>query len=281
MDAERFPVKQPHEQRDLNLPQRAELRREQADSTSAAVTVIVENVSKSFQAGGQEIQAVREVSFTCTAGQFVAILGPSGSGKSTLLYLLGGLDKPSTGELIIDGVNVKELSAAQEYRFRRQKLGFVFQSFHLIPSLTVLENVMLPMELKGGVSDAAMYERARALLGLVGIDEDRHRHRPGKLSGGQQQRVAIARALANDPKVILADEPTGNLDSQTGRLIVALLKQLAEQGRTVIVVTHDPSVAEVADVRLKMQDGRIANMESSMTADVSQRVTRLPGQSET
>src|SRR5215467_11910826 len=281
MDAERFPVKQPHEQRDLNLPQRAELRREQADSTSAAVTVIVENVSKSFQAGGQMILAVREVSFTCTAGQFVAILGPSGSGKSTLLYLLGGLDKPSTGELIIDGVNVKELSAAQEYRFRRQKLGFVFQSFHLIPSLTVLENVMLPMELKGGVSDAAMYERARALLGLVGIDEDRHRHRPGKLSGGQQQRVAIARALANDPKVILADEPTGNLDSQTGRLIVALLKQLAEQGRTVIVVTHDPSVAEVADVRLKMQDGRIANMESSMTAYVSQRVTRLPGQSET
>ncbi len=248
MDAERFPL---------------ELQQEQASPTPAAVTVIAEKVSKSFQAGGQVIRAVQEASFTFTAGQFVAVLGPSGSGKSTLLYLLGGLDKPSAGELTIDGVDVKRLSATQEYRFRRQKLGFVFQSFYLIPGLTALENVLLPMELKGGVASAAMDERAHALLRLVGIDENRHRHQPGKLSGGQQQRVAIARALANDPKVILADEPTGNLDSQTGRLIVELLKQLAEQGRTVIVVTHDPSIAEVADARLQMQDGRIVAMENT------------------
>jgi len=261
MDAEHFPVEPLHKQRDLSQP--VELRPEQAGPTPAAATVMAENVSKSFQAGGQMIQAVREVSFTCTAGQFVAVLGPSGSGKSTLLYLLGGLDRLSAGELTVDGVNVGRLSATQEQRFRRQKLGFVFQSFHLIAGLTALENVMLPMELKGDTSDAAMRERAHTLLRLVGIDENRHQHRPGKLSGGQQQRVAIARALANDPRIILADEPTGNLDSQTGRLIVQLLKQLAEQGRTVIVVTHDPSIAEVADMHLEMQDGRIAITENT------------------
>ncbi|GHO48626.1 macrolide ABC transporter ATP-binding protein [Ktedonospora formicarum] len=204
------------------------------------------------------IQAVNDVSFAFTQGQFVALLGPSGSGKSTLLYLLGGLDKPDAGELVIDGVDTKKLSAAQECRFRRHKIGFVFQSFHLIPSLTALENVMLPMELKGGASSAAMQNQASALLKQVGIDEKRHNHTPGRLSGGQQQRVAIARALANDPKVILADEPTGNLDSQTGKRIIELLKQLAKQGRTVIVVTHDHSIAKAADVRLYVEDGRIA-----------------------
>jgi ABC-type lipoprotein export system ATPase subunit len=243
MDAELFPLKQ---------------SQEQADATTAAVTVSAERLRKSFQLRGQVIQAVDEISFAFTRGQFVAILGPSGSGKSTLLYLLGGLDRPDSGELVIDGVDVKRLSARQEHRFRRQKLGFVFQSFHLIPGLTALENVMLPMELMGGVSDATMHERARMLLRQVGIDENRQHHAPGKLSGGQQQRVAIARALANNPQVILADEPTGNLDSQTGKLIVELLMQLAEQGKTVIVVTHDASIAEVADVCLRMQDGRIS-----------------------
>lgn len=231
---------------------------EQAELLEAAVTVRASTVSKSFQNRGQVIQVVNEVSFALTQGQFVAILGPSGSGKSTLLYLLGGLDRPDCGELLIDGVDIKNLSAAQEPHFRRQKIGFVFQAFHLIASLTALENVMLPMELTGGLSSAAMRQRASALLGQVGIDENRYHHTPNKLSGGQQQRVAIARALANDPRVLLADEPTGNLDTQTGKLIVALLKQLAEQGRTVVVVTHDHSIAEVADVRLHMEDGRIA-----------------------
>jgi ABC-type lipoprotein export system ATPase subunit len=231
---------------------------EQADPAEAAVTVRASTVSKSFQNKGQVIQVVNEVSFAFTQGQFVAILGPSGSGKSTLLYLLGGLDRLDSGELMIDGVDIKKLSAAQEHGFRRQKIGFVFQSFHLIANLTALENVMLPMELNGGLTSAAMRQQASALLREVGIDEDRHHHTPGKLSGGQQQRVAIARALANDPRVLLADEPTGNLDTRTGKMIVALLKQLAEQGRTVIVVTHDHSIAEVADVRLHMEDGRIA-----------------------
>lgn len=208
------------------------------------------------------IHAVDEVSFAFTEGQFVAILGPSGCGKSTLLYLLGGLDKPTSGELSVDGVDVKRLTGNQEHRFRRQKLGFVFQSFQLIPRLTALENVLLPMELKGGMTHASRRERASALLRQVGLSENRHQHKPGGLSGGQQQRVAIARAIANDPRVILADEPTGNVDSITGRLIIRLLKQLAEQGRTVIVVTHDRSIAEVADVRLEMQDGRIALMEN-------------------
>ena len=260
MDAELFRVEQLREQTDLILP--VEPQPEQANPAPPAVTVIVEGLSKSFRSAGETIKAVDEVSFAFTAGQFVAILGPSGCGKSTLLYLLGGLDRPNAGELMIDGVDVKRLSARQEHRFRRQKLGFVFQSFHLITSLTALENVMLPMELMGGTSGAAMHERARALLRQVGINDDRHHHKPGKLSGGQQQRVAIARALANDPRVILADEPTGNLDSRTGKPIIQLLKQLAQQGRTVIVVTHDRSIMEVADVRMEMEDGRIETMEN-------------------
>jgi len=260
MDAELFRVEQLREQTDLILP--VEPQPEQANPATPAVTVIVEGLSKSFRSAGETIKAVDEVSFAFTAGQFVAILGPSGCGKSTLLYLLGGLDRSNAGELMIDGVDVKRLSARQEHRFRRQKLGFVFQSFHLITSLTALENVMLPMELMGGTSGAAMHERARALLRQVGINDDRHHHKPGKLSGGQQQRVAIARALANDPRVILADEPTGNLDSRTGKPIIQLLKQLAQQGRTVIVVTHDRSIMEVADVRMEMEDGRIETMEN-------------------
>jgi ABC-type lipoprotein export system ATPase subunit len=260
MDAKHFPLKQQREQIDLTLP--VEPQPEWANQTLPAVTVIAEGLSKYFRSAGETIKAVDEVSFAFTAGQFVAVLGPSGCGKSTLLYLLGGLDRPSAGELMIDGVNVKRLSATQEHRFRRQKLGFVFQSFHLIASLTALENVMLPIELMGGTSGAAMHERARVLLRQVGINDDRHNHKPGKLSGGQQQRVAIARALANDPRVILADEPTGNLDSRTGKPIIQLLKQLAEQGRTVIVVTHDRSITEVADVRMEMVDGRIETMEN-------------------
>lgn len=202
---------------------------EQAGTTLPTVTVVAEGLSKSFRLGDEMIHAVDEVSFAFTEGQFVAILGSSGSGKSTLLYLLGGLDKPTSGELSVDGVDVKRLAGNQEHRFRRQKLGFVFQSFHLIPRLTALENVMLLMELKGGLTNASRRERASALLSQVGLSENRHQHTPGGLSGGQQQRVAIARAIANDPRVILADEPTGNVDSITGRLIIWLLKQLANK----------------------------------------------------
>src|SRR5947209_10292137 len=202
MDAKHFPLEQQREQIDLTLPVEpqpeqtdprlfTEPQPEQTNPTPPAVTVIAEGLSKYFRSAGETIKAVDEVSFAFTAGQFVAVLGPSGCGKSTLLYLLGGLDRPSAGELMIDGVNVKRLSARQEYRFRRQKLGFVFQSFHLIASLTALENVMLPIELMGGTSGAAMHERARVLLRQVGINDDRHNHKPGKLSGRRHQRMAI------------------------------------------------------------------------------------------
>jgi ABC-type lipoprotein export system ATPase subunit len=256
MDRELFSVKQAPEQVDPTLP---------------TVTVEASGLSKSFRLGGETIDAVDDVSFAFTEGQFVAILGASGSGKSTLLYLLGGLDKPTSGELHVDGADVTRLSGNQEHRFRRQKLGFVFQAFHLLPELTALENVMLPMELQGGMTNASQRERASTLLRQVGIDANREQHKPGRLSGGQQQRVAIARALANNPPVILADEPTGNVDSITGKRIIRLLKQLAEQGRTVIVVTHDHSIAEVADVRLQMQDGRIVTMDNYVPPVVNSR----------
>ncbi len=229
------------------------------------VTVYAEGLSKFFRGQGETIKAVNNVSFAFTEGQFITIMGPSGCGKSTLLYILGGLDKATSGELVIDGVDVRRLSSRQEHLFRRQKLGFVFQSFHLIPNLSALENVVLPMQLKGGKSHHDQVERAKSLLIQVGINEDRHSYRPSKLSGGQKQRVAIARALANDPKVILADEPTGNLDSKNGKLIIQLLKTLSEQGKTVIVVTHDAGVASIADVRMRLDDGSIEALENYTT----------------
>ena len=224
------------------------------------ITITASGLSKSFMHKGGEIKAVDDVSFTFTERQFITIMGPSGSGKSTLLYLLGGMDQATDGELQIDGVDVRHLSEQQEHTFRREKLGFVFQSFHLLSNLTALENVMLPMQLAGGQTPAYMRERARTLLLEVGMNEDRHNHLPGKLSGGQQQRVAIARALANDPRVILADEPTGNLDAYNSKRVIELLKQLAEQGKTVVVVTHDRSIARLADIRLEMEDGRLSGM---------------------
>ena len=224
------------------------------------VTIVAEGLSKFFVYQGGLVKAVDGVDFTFTEGQFITIVGPSGSGKSTLLYLLGGLDRPTSGTLHVDGVEVGDLSEWQEHQFRRGKLGFVFQSYHLLPGLTALENVMVPMRLAGEQSWEQMRARARELLVAVGISADRQHHKPGKLSGGQQQRVAIARALANDPKVILADEPTGNLDVTTSRKIIELLKRLATQGKTVIVVTHDRSITRIADVRLEMEDGKLRPM---------------------
>jgi ABC-type lipoprotein export system ATPase subunit len=238
------------------------------------VTIVAEGLSKYFKYRGQVIKAVDRVNFTFTEEQFITITGPSGSGKSTLLYILSGLDKATTGELQVDGVDVRRLTGRKENRFRRARMGFVFQSFHLLPTLTAVENVMLPMQLLGGKSLEEMRERARVLLFQVGINEDRQNHRPGKLSGGQQQRVAIARALANDPRVILADEPTGNLDSFNGKRIIELLKKLSEQGKTVIVVTHDRSIAREADVRLEMEDGRIRSMGNYVAPTRSLTLTR-------
>lgn len=224
--------------------------------------IVAEGLSKHFVQAGELIKAVDEVSFSVGAKQLVAITGPSGCGKTTLMYLLGNLEKPTAGTLRIDDIEVGGLRGHREDEFRRTKVGFVFQSFNLIPDLTALENVMLPMEIRGTRHDDRA-ARARALLLRVNIDERRHAHRPGKLSGGQQQRVAIARALANDPAVILADEPTGNLDTKTGRHIVELLTQLSHQGRTVIVVTHDHSIARLADQRMELEDGRIVSIRSN------------------
>lgn len=224
------------------------------------ITVVAEGLSKDYTYKGGVICAVDNVSFKFAEGQFITIVGPSGSGKSTLLYVLGGMDHATTGDLFIDGVDVHALPDYQEHIMRRERLGFIFQSFHLLDHLSALENVLIPMQLAGGKSYETMVERAKSLLIEVGIPPERHGHKPGKLSGGQKQRVAIARALANDPKVILADEPTGNLDSRSSKVIVNLLRKLADQGKTIVVVTHDRSITRIADVKLEMEDGKLKPM---------------------
>jgi putative ABC transport system ATP-binding protein len=210
-------------------------------------------VSKTVQSGGHPLTILHPLDYTIEPGAFVAIVGPSGSGKSTLLGLLAGLDAPSTGAIMIDGVDISHLGEDALARLRGEKIGFVFQFFHLVPSLTALENILVPMEIAGR-RDAA--QRGRQLLEEVGLS-DRGHHYPSQLSGGEQQRVAIARALANNPAILLADEPTGNLDSTTGRHILDLLLNV-RQGRktTLILVTHDAELAALADRRLSLRDGR-------------------------
>jgi putative ABC transport system ATP-binding protein len=229
----------------------------QEEQTRQAI-IIADGLSKHFMLNGYRIKAVDNISFQLLPHQFIVVTGPSGCGKSTLLYLLGSLEKPTGGTVIVDGVMVNSLHGHEETLFRRTKVGFVFQLFHLIPNLSALENVMLPMEL-ASYQVSSHKERAQELLNVVGIDERHQRQRPGKLSGGQQQRVAIARALANDPAVLFADEPTGNLDRETGRRIMDLFRHLTRQGRTIVVVTHDEGVAEQADVRIRLVDGHIVS----------------------
>lgn len=218
--------------------------------------VVVENLVKHFKTGPVTVRAVDDVSFRLPRGKMIALRGPSGCGKTTLLNLMGALDRPTAGHITVDGVNVGELVGRDEVTYRRHKVGFVFQIYNLVPQLSAAENVMLPMEFTG-IPRREQRLRARALLKRVGIDYDRHDHRPSKLSGGEQQRVAIARAVVNEPAVVLADEPTGNLDSKTGRRIVDLLHGLSQEGRTVVVATHDSSIAARADVILEMSDGRV------------------------
>ncbi|MEM3829189.1 MAG: ABC transporter ATP-binding protein [Conexivisphaerales archaeon] len=211
--------------------------------------------------GKVTVQALRGVSFVVKEGEFLAVLGPSGSGKSTLLHLIGCLDRPDEGEIIIEGRNVLELSDDELADLRLKRIGFVFQFFNLLPRLTALENVELPLML-AGVSDKESREEAKKLLELVGLGE-RLNHRPSELSGGEQQRVAIARALINNPKLILADEPTGNLDTKSGWEIVNLMRRLNEEMKqTFIVVTHDPQIAEVADRIIYLKDGLIEGVKS-------------------
>jgi len=218
--------------------------------------VVASDLVKHFESGARAVRAVDGVSFRVPRGRMVAIRGPSGCGKSTLLNLIGALDTPDDGALRVDGVDVRGLTGGREVAYRRRKVGFVFQQFHLVPHLSALENVLLPMELAGD-SGRDAGELAQALLRQVGLPDELHRRRPAKLSGGEQQRVAIARALANDPPIILADEPTANLDSKTGRLIIDLLQALRQDDRTVIIATHDAGIAAKADAILEMSDGKI------------------------
>jgi ABC-type lipoprotein export system ATPase subunit len=248
-----------NQQRRENMATKTETTGRPVPGTSEQPIIAVQDLYKIFQDGAEEIRAVDGVSFTCRPHQFVAITGPSGCGKSTLLYLLGSLEKPTSGQLLIDGVDVTRLEGQAVNQFRRHKIGFVFQSFHLIPNLSARENVMLPMEL-ADMATTPREERAYDLLVQVGIDESRQNHRPGKLSGGQQQRVAIARALANDPSVLLADEPTGNVDSKNSKRIVTLLRDLAHRGRTIVVVTHDLDLAKQADMHIELEDGQIVRI---------------------
>jgi len=210
-------------------------------------------VSKTVDSGGRPLTILHPLDYLIPSGRFVAIVGPSGSGKSTLLGLLAGLDAPSTGSIAIDGVDITGLDEDALAALRGQKIGFVFQFFHLVPSLTAIENVQVPMEIAGRRGAAA---RARELMAEVGLS-DRAHHYPSQLSGGEQQRVALARALANDPPIILAYEPTGNLDSSTGRHIMEMLLDVhRRRGATLVLVTHDATLAALADTRLALQDGR-------------------------
>jgi putative ABC transport system ATP-binding protein len=219
------------------------------------VDVRVEGVSKRYKMAAEEVHALRESTWEVRRGEAVAIMGPSGCGKTTLLNLLGGVDRPSGGRILVDGQDVSQMNERALEKHRLLRVGFVFQFFNLIPSITAVENLELPMVM-AGVAEAECRERALALLGLVGL-ESKGQKRPEELSGGEQQRVAVALALANDPALILADEPTGNLDSRNAGVIANLLKSLAlEHGKTVIMVSHDPKTVEVFPTVHSMRDGR-------------------------
>ena len=230
-------------------------------STTPAISV--RGLTKRLPSGGRLLTILDAVDFDVARGENVAILGPSGSGKSTLLALLAGLDRPSEGEIFLDGTPIQDLSEDELALLRRKKVGFVFQSFHLLAHQTARENVLLPLELAGQTNPG---KRAEELLELVGLGERGH-HYPAQLSGGEQQRVALARAFAGEPEILFADEPTGNLDSATGQNVLHLLEELRRDvGTTMILVTHDPTVAERADRRIHLRDGRIERDESNAEA---------------
>ncbi|RJS73581.1 ABC transporter ATP-binding protein [Methanophagales archaeon] len=214
-----------------------------------------ENLTKVYQMGDAEVYALHDVNLDIQDGEFIAIIGPSGSGKSTLLNLIGCLDKPTSGAVFIDGINTGKLNENGLAEIRRRKIGFIFQQFNLVHTLNALENVALPMFF-AGVKRETRLKRAEELLAKVGLG-DRIYHKPSEMSGGQQQRVAIARALSNDPEVVIGDEPTGNVDTETGNTIMGLLEGLNKEGRTIIVVTHDAEIAARAGRTKRMRDGKV------------------------
>jgi putative ABC transport system ATP-binding protein len=218
--------------------------------------VELRNVSKIYRLGEEEIRALDDVTLDIEEGEFISIIGPSGSGKSTLMHILGCLDSPSKGTIQLDGVMIENASSRQLATIRNRKIGFVFQFFNLLPKLNVVQNVELPM-IYSGVSAKERRQRAMEALNLVDL-ANRGKHRPSQLSGGQQQRAAIARALVNNPRIVFADEPTGNLDSHTGDAILQLFRKLSQEGRTIVLVTHDPEIAAVTPRRIEIRDGKIA-----------------------
>jgi putative ABC transport system ATP-binding protein len=236
--------------------------------TTNSHIVRVSKLTKAFQLGKIEVQVLKGIDLEVAAGKYISIMGPSGSGKSTLFNMIGGLDKPSSGKVFIDEVNIAQLDAYELAWLRCRKIGYIFQTFNIIQVMTALENVTLPMVFAGMGNDSAI-EKGLQLLKLVGLS-DRYSHKPFELSGGQQQRVAIARALANDPAIILADEPTGNLDLKTGEEIIALLKRLSEErGVTVISATHDFKMLNVSDQVIWIRDGRIDKIEDRKELSIS------------
>lgn len=223
----------------------------------------VKNLTKSFNSPSGTVKALEDVSLDVDTGQFVSIIGKSGSGKSTLLSMLGALDTPTSGNIHVDDVDIAKLSSAKQTAYRARQIGFVFQQYNLIPNLTALENVMLALEF-GGVKSKDRKARAEKLLSDVGIQADQQLRKPSRLSGGQQQRVSIARALANRPAIILADEPTGNLDSETGQKIFELLHNLSRsENTTIIAVTHDLDIAGKTDRTFSLKDGKLTKLSKS------------------
>ncbi|KAF5090047.1 ABC transporter ATP-binding protein [Methanospirillum sp. J.3.6.1-F.2.7.3] len=217
--------------------------------------VRLENISKIYPLLSGDVVALDDISLTIEKGEFVAIIGPSGSGKSTLLNQLGCLDVPTHGDLLIGGRSITQMNDFELTQLRLMTIGFIFQKFNLLPLLSAYENVEYPYTLKYRKKDTT--GRVSKLLSMVGINEDLAKHKPSELSGGQQQRVAIARALVNNPKILLCDEPTGNLDSKTGVLVMKILRKLNEKGKTLIIVTHDPEIAAQADRTITIRDGKI------------------------
>ena len=239
-----------------------------------APTVIrIEQLTKNYYLGRNVVAALRGVNLEVKQGEFVALMGPSGSGKSTFMNLLGCLDRQTSGSYLLDGLAVSKMSVNQLADIRNQKIGFVFQSFNLLSWMSALDNVELPL-VYSGVPRAERLRRAQRSLSLVGL-QTRASHRPAELSGGQQQRVAIARALVTSPSLFLADEPTGNLDSQTSAQIIAILQELNERGLTVVLVTHEPDIASCAKRQVKFRDGRVVN-DSDVSAPVRVRQESTP-----
>ena len=220
------------------------------------------NLIKKYSLGEVEISALRGVSLNVNEGELISLIGPSGSGKSTLMHILGCLDTPTSGEYFLDGVNVSQLQDMELAKIRNQKIGFVFQTFNLLPHLTVLENVLLPVQYTPSADIRKARERAIELLGQFGL-ENRVKNRPTQLSGGEMQRVAIARALINNPKILLADEPTGNLDSKTGLEILKIFKELHKEGMTEIIVTHDLNITKFTERIIRIKDGLIDGDEAN------------------